>query len=709
MKAETWRGMLQAVILSFLLSFGAVGSAVTGLGLNVTHMGAIALLCAFTACLTALLSRIRFGGWLVSALILGAAVGIWRIETWQSQTVDMLCRITRYYYNAYGWAIVNSPLRGNGPMDWPAACFALWIAAANCWNLSKGLRNQTGIFAAVLPLIASVVVTDTVPESIYLSIWLLGMVLVLLSQGLRRQDPRWGSYLVKIAAIPTVLALGLLFWAVPRQGYDKHPDELQRRIVEWAQELPDLWNEVQEDVASNLDGAVQVKSISLDTLGQRIKRVYPVMEVTAPVSGTVYLRGQHYDVYTADGWSVTEESRDRFEAPAVTREMGEITVTTRRVRDVIYLPYYPEDDQSLLEGCVDNAHKLDTYSFTQRSLASHWRNILESAVQNQHITRPYYNPNDRILTGENLALPEQTRQWAEDYLRRILSDEKTATEVADTIAKFVRGSARYDLATQRMPWDREDFARWFLEESETGYCVHFATAATVLLRAAGVEARYVEGYMFTARMGEETTVTADQAHAWAEYYEPVLDTWIVLEATPADLEEEAAPQPQTQAPTVPESEPETMEPSLPQRETTVPREDPDALPEGPETPENSDSGNLRWLRNCLLWVLGPGFAVLALEGQRYLRLSCLQKRFARGSRRKQVLARYRELHRFCMLLKMPISEEATHLAEKAKYSRRGAAEEEVAQLDALLKNARSALQEAPWYRKLLLRYIFAVY
>ena len=46
-----------------------------------------------------------------------------------------------------------------------------------------------------------------------------------------------------------------------------------------------------------------------------------------------------------------------------------------------------------------------------------------------------------------------------------------------------------------MDLDSEDFAIWFLTEADTGYCIHFATAAVVLLRAAGIPARYVDGYV----------------------------------------------------------------------------------------------------------------------------------------------------------------------------------------------------------------------
>ena len=103
---------------------------------------------------------------------------------------------------------------------------------------------------------------------------------------------------------------------------------------------------------------------------------------------------------------------------------------------------------------------------------------------------------------------------------------------AQAIASYVRNSATYDTKTSRMPMDSEDFAKWFLEESDTGYCVHFATATAVLLQAAGIPARYVTGYLVPVQAGEATPVLSNQSHAWVEYWLPGYG-WTVLEATPA--------------------------------------------------------------------------------------------------------------------------------------------------------------------------------
>ena len=106
----------------------------------------------------------------------------------------------------------------------------------------------------------------------------------------------------------------------------------------------------------------------------------------------------------------------------------------------------------------------------------------------------------------------------------------------------------------------EDFALYFLKEQKTGYCSHFATAATLLLRSYGIPARYVEGYAVSfSEIADGTAVDASydewftgdnpigqtgvvsvnitdaDAHAWVEVYKEGIG-WVPYDFTPADDE-----------------------------------------------------------------------------------------------------------------------------------------------------------------------------
>ncbi len=92
-------------------------------------------------------------------------------------------------------------------------------------------------------------------------------------------------------------------------------------------------------------------------------------------------------------------------------------------------------------------------------------------------------------------------------------------------------TTRYDRNTSAPPAGR-DYVDWFLNESKQGYCMHYATAATLLLRTAGIPARYVSGYVAQIPWQMDSVeVTDHAAHAWVEVYIDRVG-WYPLEVTP---------------------------------------------------------------------------------------------------------------------------------------------------------------------------------
>ncbi len=71
----------------------------------------------------------------------------------------------------------------------------------------------------------------------------------------------------------------------------------------------------------------------------------------------------------------------------------------------------------------------------------------------------------------------------------------------------------------------------FLEETHSGHCEYFATATTLLLRAAGIPARYAVGYAVQEKRGRQYVVRGRDAHAWTLAW---LDgRWQDIDTTPA--------------------------------------------------------------------------------------------------------------------------------------------------------------------------------
>ena len=62
------------------------------------------------------------------------------------------------------------------------------------------------------------------------------------------------------------------------------------------------------------------------------------------------------------------------------------------------------------------------------------------------------------------------------------------------IRAWLSEQAEYDLTPGKTPRNR-DYVNFFLLENHKGYCMHFATAGTILARHLGIPARYCEAHL----------------------------------------------------------------------------------------------------------------------------------------------------------------------------------------------------------------------
>ena len=117
-----------------------------------------------------------------------------------------------------------------------------------------------------------------------------------------------------------------------------------------------------------------------------------------------------------------------------------------------------------------------------------------------------------------LALPEhgnpQARALGEQWREQGLGD----AEVRTALLTMLRGGGfRYSLSPGTVDADSVD---QFLFVTRTGYCEHFASAMAFVLRAAGIPARIVVGYLGGERnpLGGYLIVRQSDAHAWVEVW-----------------------------------------------------------------------------------------------------------------------------------------------------------------------------------------------
>ncbi len=705
MKLEKMRPSLAAALVSALMSIGAVGCLMTGFALTVSNPAQLWMVCLLAVGLCSVLLVWKWGLAAVLCLLALWAGFLWQRGEAGQQLLLLIKRISYVYDKAYGWGILSltEGAWNAGAADLPLQILgcAVGLAASSC--VVRGRRTWPALAVGLLPLMLCLVVTDSVPEEKYLFLLLLGIALLLLSASVRQLDGIQAGRLILLLVLPVAVALGVLFRAIPQDGYVNRSENVREEILAWVESLPEKWEDATREVADAVQTG-DTETVNLKTLGRQSSLAYPVMEVTSDRGGAVYLRERDYDSYDGLGWTATPHRSEEFSADGV--EAGTVEIVTRSRLETRFVPYYPGEAQTLTGGALNNPEKDKSYTLTCQVLPENWQEIVKGrasgAWESQLVFTTVLEASSRYLdSARYLLLPQDTKAAAEEILKSVLSGEISATEKAEAIAAFVRQTAIYDRNTGRMPSDAEDFALWFLEEAETGYCVHFATSAVVLLRAAQIPARYVTGYLAHCTPGETVTVTADTAHAWAEYYEPQLACWIPLEATPA----EGLPQdPQTQEPESSEAtqRPEQQESSVPtEPQVTQPAEtEPMGIGITPGPSVQKRTVSLAWL-----W---PFFLVGAVVLQWQLRIF-LRRKTRQMEPNSRALAYWQEIVLLAKLQKKRPPRELVALAQKAKFSQHTLTQEELAQMEDYMESSIESLKQQPWYWQLLYRIVYAVY
>lgn len=196
------------------------------------------------------------------------------------------------------------------------------------------------------------------------------------------------------------------------------------------------------------------------------------------------------------------------------------------------------------------------YSFKIESQPESFMNGLETSLGDYTKYEKLYR---KFVNDVYTQMPEGLEQLKQDFSEENLPEDvdDSITGRIDYIKHYLWQNTSYSLKPGKLPKGK-DFVEYFLYENKVGYCAHYASAATLMLRAMGIPARYVEGYAIGGAGTETETVDSNypttvfsatgeivtsleqvrftvkdyNAHAWVEVY---IDGcgWIPVEFTPA--------------------------------------------------------------------------------------------------------------------------------------------------------------------------------
>lgn len=271
-----------------------------------------------------------------------------------------------------------------------------------------------------------------------------------------------------------------------------------------------LWG-MPEDEGSARTGLTDTMSPgSITQLTQSSEVAFRVEFDGEPPAPPHYWRGPVFWRYDAGTWSRGEQRARPPAAPEVTGRTVEYTMLLmpheRRWLFALDLPLDARSDHSRAAG-----YNLLADEPIRSVVGLRLRSALDYRLE------PELPPERRQRA---LELPSSAAPLARELAQRWRANASEPRQiVAQALAYFRERDFAYTLsppATGEAPVDD------FLFRTRRGFCEHYASALAVLMRAAGVPARVVTGYLGgeTNDLGDYMLVRQSDAHAWVEVWLP---------------------------------------------------------------------------------------------------------------------------------------------------------------------------------------------
>lgn len=356
---------------------------------------------------------------------------------------------------------------------------------------------------------------------------------------------RKASYLWVVPLIVVVLASSVVGYAAPKQA------------SQWPDPVPFIKSTATGFGSGGSGGAIQ--KVGYGTNDEQLggSFVQDDTEVFETLSDSDhYWRIETKDTYTGKGW-VRENQGVYREVPSQnyvnvmsysddvrTEEKDAWVSMTENVS--FSKVVYPYGIQKILESRADSFEinnstgeivpqrnggtiRLDRYNISYQEPSYSFSQLREASSQDpEHIREAFTQlPDD---------LPERVHGLASEIVE---GEDNRYDKVRAVESYFAQNGFEYDTQDIAVPDEDEDYVDQFLFETQRGYCDNFSTSMVVLLRSAGIPARWAKG--FTG--GEEVDrveyegasynryeVKSSNAHSWPEVFFPGVG-WVPFEPT----------------------------------------------------------------------------------------------------------------------------------------------------------------------------------
>ncbi len=445
--------------------------------------------------------------------------------------------------------------------------FILWLAALWAgWVVRRHGRPLLAVIplGVLLALVLSYTFAGTAPLLLMLGVVLVLMAVVTQNQRERHWERERVDYSSDLRGelIGSAIGLTLVLMALATLTPSLSIDDFIDTIREWRTTQP---AEVPEEVAESLglerrpQPQPETRPVDLDRaragglprrhligsgeeLSERVVMVISTGELP-PLPRQVmtdpaprhYWRSATYNDYSGRGWYAASTRIESYEAG---EPLGTANLEAHRLL---------RQEVEMVQDIGDLVYVAGALLATDQPYRAAWRgsnDFFAATLEAEH-----YRADSLIsvadaqaLRGADLVYPpwvvERYLQLPDDVPERVLSLARDLTAVEPTpydravaLERHLRENYVYNLDVTLPPVNR-DVVDYFLFDLREGYCDYYASAMTVLARAAGLPARYVIGYASGSYDPEAAhyVVTEADAHAWVEVYFPGFG-WVEFEPT----------------------------------------------------------------------------------------------------------------------------------------------------------------------------------
>lgn len=598
-------------------------------------------------------------------------------------------RIYEYYHYSYNYFLADYE---HGVRD--ATVFVIFLLVFFITVLIIGMHKEITRSIAILLLSLPLILyfaLGRVPSGGILILFLLSLIYYLKRpMDYKKAMSKVHQQIALILCVIVLLLYGLVSLFLSQEQYEELEGIKKLKAKVEAPFYQLTWDEFLDKVTSfefaifdtavgGLDGG---KLADVEEVVYTQSEQLTVLAPYASIKNGLYLKGYVGSVYTGTSWDSHEEedakayqelarqqywdAYDPFNHLSRILEMygaddvahrGKIKISYKGATErFLYVPYYMnvseyQKAEPVLDLYIKPKKKKKEYEWdyiykidTMSPLTEYETEREDSYFQQQELYQSFvYDTYTKVPSeGMERLKGDMAKALEENSLNNFM-------ERVYYVMEFLHSRTSYSLSPGKLPKDK-DYVEYFIYENKQGYCAHYATAATLMLRKMGIPTRYVEGYAVdrTSSFGAkdddliERKVLDSNAHAWIEVYVDELG-WISVDVTPgsnygnneeeANILEQETPTPEQEETIVTDTPTPTEEPTVEATLTPTPEEEkptdaatlsPDQNSKGGDASDkdlegkggsyqvNQENSWLQWLSHPVIKVVGIAMIIMGI-------------------------------------------------------------------------------------------------